>query len=314
MKYISSLCWITLIISLTNCKDNNIDIGPNPYSNQHEDTTRVYQGQDLDSINIFSLHQDLFLPTCANSGCHDGNFEPDFRTVESSFWGLVQAPVIKKDNEGKFLYRVIPFDVNNSMLWHRLHVDLNGNSGIMPLGLEANSDYPQKKTRYLNRLKLWIESGAPDMFGNLLINENYPPVISGIRLRQNNQWLSRVGVYEPVSVSVSGGDLEVVVSLFDKETQYNVCDNLKVYLSHKVDSFGMDPNAVILPSSPIQMPGLFGEEVQYTWKFDFKPSDYQVGQVVWMRFELEHDGKVFQLPSETSMFLLKKYAAMRIQQ
>ena len=35
--------------------------------------------------NFAWLHQQAFAPTCANSGCHDGTFEPDFRTVGASW-------------------------------------------------------------------------------------------------------------------------------------------------------------------------------------------------------------------------------------
>jgi len=38
-----------------------------------------------DPASLEGIHKNIFVKTCANSGCHDGTFEPDFRTAESSF-------------------------------------------------------------------------------------------------------------------------------------------------------------------------------------------------------------------------------------
>ena len=51
----------------------------NPYDNVNNvepgDSTIYFS----DSTNFASLYNHVFLPYCANSGGHDGNFEPDFR-------------------------------------------------------------------------------------------------------------------------------------------------------------------------------------------------------------------------------------------
>jgi hypothetical protein len=207
----------------------------------------------------------------------------------------------------------VPFQHQESMLWQRLHVDLNGNSGIMPLSLEPNSDYPQRKTQYLNRLKQWIDAGAKDQFGNLPIDENFPPVIKGIRLMQNNRWLPRVGIYEPVVVSNQSGPVQIYLSLYDQEASFSVTNNVNVYLSTRPDSFGVIPTTNLQEINDEVMTGLFNETTNYRWKFELDPQKYEVDQVLWMRFELDHDSKTFQLPSNTSMFFLKKYAAIKIQ-
>lgn len=134
---------IALLSLISSCNDDGGDI-EKPFPNG-KDTVIVLK--DTWNYNtIQGLHAGLFKPTCANSGCHDGNFEPDFRTVESSYYSLVQQPVIKKDIAGSYLTRVIPENATGSMLPYRMKTDLNGNSGIMPLSLEPTSKYPIEKT------------------------------------------------------------------------------------------------------------------------------------------------------------------------
>jgi hypothetical protein len=69
-----------------------------------------------DSIKIFSFRS-VLIP-----GCHDGTFEPDFRTVQSSFSTLIYMGVNKKtlDSVNFFNYRVIPNNEATSFLIERL--------------------------------------------------------------------------------------------------------------------------------------------------------------------------------------------------
>ena len=53
----------------------------NPYDLVVDTTSQnPNQQSPPDPTSIAGLHQLIFAPTCANSGCHDGTFEPDFRT------------------------------------------------------------------------------------------------------------------------------------------------------------------------------------------------------------------------------------------
>ena len=76
--------------------------------------------EDLDPFTITSLHRDIFQARCALPGCHDGRFEPDFRTVQSAYSTLVYHPIIKNNAENQFKYRVVPFDPDLSVLMERL--------------------------------------------------------------------------------------------------------------------------------------------------------------------------------------------------
>ena len=81
MKYVVSLI-AALVIFMYSCKKESSN---NPY-----DALAVVENTnpDLSSIpstNFAYLHDKVFAPTCANSGCHDGTFEPEFRSITSSY-------------------------------------------------------------------------------------------------------------------------------------------------------------------------------------------------------------------------------------
>ena len=78
---------------------------PDPPPNPYDDLPPVVPTGGLAVFGSRSARGQLRLappagaqaPTCANSGCHDGTFEPDFRTVGSSWNTLVNHPVIAND-------------------------------------------------------------------------------------------------------------------------------------------------------------------------------------------------------------------------
>ena len=88
---------ILLLICFFSCKEeiNPFDFNSNIVS---ENDTLYF----TDPTSFSALHNNIFYPTCANSGCHDGTFEPDFRTIESAYNSLVYHPVIKNDLNNSF--------------------------------------------------------------------------------------------------------------------------------------------------------------------------------------------------------------------
>ena len=91
--------YFLIVLILASCSEDSKQV-KNPYDNQepeNADGVVVNADKDLDPNSIAALHKDIFKPTCANSGCHDGNFEPDFRTIESSYNTLVNQPIVKND-------------------------------------------------------------------------------------------------------------------------------------------------------------------------------------------------------------------------
>lgn len=160
---------IFLYIGITSCFLACQEEEPyqNPYDEmEQEEEMMTEENINLEPTSIAGLHANIFGKTCANSGCHDGNFEPDFRTIESTYNTLVNAPIIKNDPQNNFQFRVVKGNVAASQLMARLTYDIDGNSGIMPLALEPDSDWEEKKDIYIQNIQDWIAGGAKDVFGN----------------------------------------------------------------------------------------------------------------------------------------------------
>ncbi|MEZ4687387.1 MAG: hypothetical protein R3B47_15350 [Bacteroidia bacterium] len=174
----SSFCCIVFIAAINAC----IEPKPpeNPFDDLPRDTTAIIDGPELDPNGIASIHRDVFSVTCANSGCHDGTFEPDFRSIKLSYNTLVYHPIIKNNPAGDYEFRVMPGQPNKSVLWNRLNEDIDGQSGIMPLagarlGLAGKEERISKA-----RIRSWIEGGAKDMFGNSPGDGDLQPAAKGM--------------------------------------------------------------------------------------------------------------------------------------
>lgn len=173
MRTLGAACILAMFVLLACRKE------PNPFA--VEDTTASNPSvEQLPQGNFAWLHQRIFKPTCAQSGCHDGTFEPEFRTISGAYNSLVFHPVITNDQGGNFTYRVVPGDVDASLLHERMTVFIPNTSGIMPLSVPPGSDWPLNNGSYIDILEQWIISGAPDMFGNLPDPGDLEPQVIGL--------------------------------------------------------------------------------------------------------------------------------------
>jgi len=281
----------------------------NPYSNNVNDTTQIDTNQ-YDPISFFALHKDVFKPSCANSGCHDGNFEPDFRTVESSYYGLINVKPIKTDFGNNFPARVVPGDANKSMLLYRMTVDLNGNSGIMPLALEPKSTYNQFKLSYIQRITKWIEAGAPDIAGNIPSSKNFPPQVQGVAAIQNNVMLSRAGKYEALNASI-GSPITVYFSFSDDQLDQVSLKECTINWSNAPDTFDVSNEVALIAGPEKTFQGLEGKSVKYWFNYELNTSNKQPLDVLWFRISIKDDAQKILIPNKNSMFPLKKYFAIR---
>ncbi|MFN5217738.1 MAG: hypothetical protein ACK5CL_03135 [Sphingomonadales bacterium] len=295
------------------CKKEGSDIN-NPYGKPikiNRDTT-TSRDSAADPTSIQGLHRDLFSPTCANSGCHDGTFEPDFRTVESSFASLVNVKPIKNDQAGTFNARVLPGNADASILTYRMTVDLGGNSGIMPLALEPGSNYPSVKDKLLNNLKAWINKGAPDSKGNKPGPVNFPPQILGVQALLNGNPVGRGGKYEPM-ITQPGQNLELWFALADDVLSQENLTGMSINWSTNPDVFDPVNEKPLLKGSTKTLPGLYATLVPYVWYFPFSTAGMQSYDVIWFRITCSDNmNNDYQLPNTNSMFFLKKYFALRI--
>ncbi len=305
---ISSLTTIFVCVQFFSCSKEPLPA--NPFDSNSNDTNSIDTNQ-YDPYSIFSIHKDILKPTCANSGCHDGNFEPDFRTVESSYYGLVNVTPIKSSiSGGTFPYRVVPSDAAKSMLLQRMTIDLNGNSGIMPLALEPKSTYNKQKSEYLQRITKWINDGAKDLAGNLPTSPNFPPSIQGVVFIQGNNVLSRPGKYE-AAIATSAINTTVYFSILDDKLDQSQLKNCTINVSVTPDSFDI-VNEKPLSAGPEKiMNGIDGKSVKYWFNFDIESMYTKPLDVLWIRITLTDDKQTIQLPNPNSMFAIKKYFALK---
>lgn len=173
LKFILTFtAFVTLLI--VSCKKDIIRIEPDAPFNPY-DTIDYSDGalDDLaiDSASFLGLHTYIFSKSCAVGGCHDGSFEPDFRTVQSAYNTLLYAPVIKNDDDGTYTYRVVPGDTAFSWLHERITTD-DEILGRMPL---YDTLYPEER----EKITEWILNGAPDVFGQTPTLADFQPTTYG---------------------------------------------------------------------------------------------------------------------------------------
>jgi len=205
----------------------------NPYDSVDYDTDTTTT-PTADPNSIVGLHRNIFFPRCAKSGCHDGTFEPDYRTVMSTYSTLVYSPVIKPtvDSVSFFKLRVIPFNADSSFLIERL---TTSTSDYMP------SNGNRLSGAEIDHIRTWINNGARDQNGNVPVAPNLPPVVNGIYVIDQTTYqpdTSRLGgiPYNPVIVH-PGQNIYVIWGVEDDSTDYANLTTNQMKLSYDMDDF-----------------------------------------------------------------------------
>jgi hypothetical protein len=120
------------------------------------------QGVTFDST-FFHLYKTIFSTRCAVPTCHDGSFEPDFRTPVSAYETLVYHPVIKNNDHKDFRYRVVPYDTLHSVLHERItNCCFVNKNDRMPFTIGETLS-----TDEIGMITNWITDGAKDFDGKI---------------------------------------------------------------------------------------------------------------------------------------------------
>lgn len=229
-----------LLVTVYSCKKTNPKTEHNPYDDIKRDST---SGIDipLDSLTITYVHKKVLSSRCALNGCHDGHFEPDYRTPQSSYSTLVYAPIVKNNLAGQYKYRVIPFDTTNSVLYIRVtNCCFVNHNDRMP---QDNIGVPLPDSS-LNVIRQWIMHGARDMFGNITRLPNEPPVISpgygasstDYQTIYSNNRLDSV-YYNPFVVPTSVANFYLIVNVTDDSTAISQLQVNQLKISTHADDF-----------------------------------------------------------------------------
>lgn len=305
---------LILVAAFSSCTEKGNEPS-NPYNQKDTD---VYKGIDgLDTVpdpeSLAGLHKNIFKPTCANSGCHDGNFEPDFRTINSTYNTLVNQPVIKNDELNPLTARVTPGNVATSMIIKRLTEDLNNNSGIMPLVTEPNSDWKAKKDEYIGNIKKWIENGAPDINGKTAQSIDFPVQLQGMQLFYNGNLIPRQGHYSYMEIGASTGIVEIWVSFADDKTALSNLTGLKASLSKLGNQYdSLKEYNIEFVATPKTELGYHKEMVDYHHKITLDTRQVAMpGDILWIRTKIS-DGvnPTSEIPNNNSLFSAKRYCAI----
>jgi hypothetical protein len=296
---------ILFVSILTGCEEEAVPANPFEDQVSNQDTVRL-EVEEVESATIAGIYQNAFKPTCANVGCHDGTFEPDFRTLESAYNTLVYQEPIK--NDGRFDYRVDPGSVETSVIMARLNNTL---SPPMPIQLEPDSDWFEFGDDYIEDIRTWIENGALDIMGQEPSVEGALFRLEGAFAMQNDSILRRFDTRNPLRLfvdSVNESYLYFALSHTDLDLQ-TLEGSIEVGFSRDPDSFenSMESFVDYLPSS-IMHYGYDGVSIPYHFRVEVHPEDFEAGETYYMRLYLRPGGQIDQeIPSESALFHLKKY-------
>lgn len=259
-------------------------------------------GAQLPPGNFAWLHANIFQPTCANSGCHDGSFEPHFTTVSASYNTLVNHPVISNDASFSFEKRVVPGNVDASLLYERLTNEIPNSSGIMPLVVDPGSDWNSRKTEYLAAIAAWINAGAQDMFGNLPLSgtADFPPTVEGLMVFPAGTTSVAYG-RDPESeaitpILVDAAPIDVWVAVVDDNTSPPQMGINELRWAESIDGLATAPPLIFSNAQNTTGEGFTGASVSYFHRATIDLTGVQSGTVFFLRTRFD-DG-VQQQPTE----------------
>lgn len=307
-----SVCLLSLfIVLISSCTKDEKNPFDDPDNLPPEDTTNI---ENIDPTSFVGLHQNIFKPTCANSGCHDGTFEPDFRTIESAYNTLVLHPVIKNNPSASYQYRIKPGSLSESIMWLRLNEDIDGISGIMPLDAyyDPESVWNAEKAEHLSNISTWIMNGAKDMFGNEPGSNNQQPGIGGIYAEADGTPCNLSG---RIDVPTNAQQVTVWFAVNDLESPNSALEYNKVKMSGKidfVDTTATEYNLELL-SSPETHSDFQNNPTEFYHKFSFAANSFAADSTYYMRVFVKDplQADTTQIPQDGSQLYIKKYFSWR---
>jgi hypothetical protein len=304
---------LSLLLWITSCKKEEY---VNPYTvagynNGNGNVTTP----NLDPNSISGIHARILKPTCANSGCHDGTFEPDFRTVESSYNTLVYHPIIKNNPQGVYTYRVIPGNIQLSQFYKRMIEDIDGQSGIMPLSLEPDSDWEEKKQEYIANIYNWIQQGAKDIFGNSPQQVGAPIQLAGMvaTLSGSTAPLPRSADNNAILIPSGVTNVNLWFSLLQGNTSVQNLSLSEILISSQLNGF---QNIQARPLNSVNGQnwiGFTGSSQIFAYNVSIDISNLTPG-IYYTRVQVVGQGndQIIQMPNDGSLSHVKQYYAFQV--
>ncbi len=299
-------CIGVLLIFLLNCEKAEPPQNPFDNYNPKQDTVK-FIFKDPDSTSIAGLFHYIFKPTCANAGCHDGTFDPDFRTLESSYNTLVFRKAIKQD--GKYFVRVKPYAPNESVLLARLH---NIVSPQMPIQIEPDSDWARNKSKYIQFIETWIQNGAASIDGTLP-KEGIPQaqLLGCFASYRDTGKIERVPFNGPLIIDSLIDSIDLFFAYkHDGQNPLSFTTN-EIRFSQSPHLY--DSTQIIMKMElvmpPLRQIGLYGDSVSYTHKLRLSNKNLFLNQkqIFFKTLVKDQLNPTTELPGERAVFSIKKY-------
>jgi hypothetical protein len=299
LRILLPMAFFVVLLVVAACKRDE-PLPHNPYDDiDYGDPGNNAYVPDPDGIT--GIYENILRQKCSLPGCHDGHFEPDFRSIQSSWSTLVYHRVVKNTVDTAYTYRVMPRDTGASMLWHRI---TRGDAQLQQM--PATGQY--LTATELTHVRNWILGGAKDMFGNLPIMPNNEPRILGYVAFDQN-FTAQIDVtenrldsvpYHPFIVNTNT-TFNVVWLVDDDSTAVPQMQVNQLKLSHDKDDFA---GATTLTANYLG----FGFNV---WYCAVNSGAFAAGDTIYMRYYI-NDGDQPQnseFPRDDSQDAYKTYAA-----
>lgn len=301
--YILALAFLATVLMVAACKDEG-PLPHNPYDDVDygDGNTNTYVP---DPDGIAGIYENILRKKCNLPGCHDGHFEPDFRSIQSSWSTLVYHDIVKNTADSAYTYRVMPNDTGQSMLWRRI---TRGDAQLQRM--PATGQY--LTSAELGHIRNWILTGAKDMFGNYPVLPNGEPNVLGyvafntsytVQLDVTNNRLDSVP-YHPFKVDANTS-FNVLMLVEDDSTAVNQLQVNQLKLSHDMDNFtgAASVNAFFFTLSGYNV-----------WVCSVNTSQFASGDTIYMRYYV-NDGDHAQnteFPRSDMLDAYKTYAAFYV--
>ena len=287
-----------------NCTEDNLPI--NPYDDvDYGDSTLVID--TVSATSFVKLHRDILGPSCNVMGCHDGSFEPDFRTVQSSYNTLVYHTIIKNNLAEDFTYRVVPGDTGLSVLHERLTNCCFVNiTDRMPQDNIGNA-LPETD---LDAVTAWILEGAKDITGaipnepNNLPNVQYFLVMNATYDSTYSE--NRIGelFYNPFLMP-NNEQVNFIFRVKDDQTLAKDMLLNQLSISEYSDDF----------SNAIMASAITFEQTNKVWLLSFDTTILQSGRTYFMRYTINDGDNPTNItyPNNQTSFVYKNIWSFTVQ-
>ncbi len=297
--------WASVAILINGCKKDTEH--PNPFDNINYGNN----DQFIDTLNPASfvwLQRNVFQLKCATPGCHDSHFEPDFRTLQSSYNTLVWAPIIKNNAAQSFQYRVVPFEPAKSVLYERIvnccFVNDNDRMPQDNIGVPLDNNLTQAVYN-------WIKNGARNMNGQVMEKPNLPPNIVGFLATSSNFQIrysdNRIDdLYYNPFIAPDNVAMYVGFLVEDDETPVQNLQINRLRISTQMDDF---TNSLVYNAVPFNVPGL-----GFIWIANVATGDLPKNITMFMRYQVS-DGQnhVVEYPHNNLIEPYKTFWSFQVQ-